>query len=280
MHLSRVIHSIEKSVVHACDFLHIADITLALFRRNSILMYHSVDGEKPEYLYEITTENFVQQIEYLQKKFDVVPLQGLYLQGETRKSKVALTFDDAFEDFYRNVFPLLQKFELPATLFVPTAFIASDVGLLHRDQRLYRKLHASWEQLKEMHASGLVEIGSHTHSHLDFREDLRAFESDVQQSIDLITFHIGTRPKFFAYPYGVRTPEMDAVIQRLGFDFAVMSKHQWVKKQFIEGRIDVYARNQAMPYFKMTAAGLITTDTKDIYRKIRKLVVHNQAQPS
>jgi peptidoglycan/xylan/chitin deacetylase (PgdA/CDA1 family) len=280
MHLSRVIHSIEKSVVHACDFLHIADITLALFRRNSILMYHSVDGEKPEYLYEITTENFVQQIEYLQKKFDVVPLQGLYLQGKTRKSKVALTFDDAFEDFYRNVFPLLQKFELPATLFVPTAFIASDVGLLHRDQRLYRKLHASWEQLKEMHASGLVEIGSHTHSHLDFREDLRAFESDVQQSIDLITFHIGTRPKFFAYPYGVRTPEMDAVIQRLGFDFAVMSKHQWVKKQFIEGRIDVYARNQAMPYFKMTAAGLITTDTKDIYRKIRKLVVHNQAQPS
>jgi peptidoglycan/xylan/chitin deacetylase (PgdA/CDA1 family) len=131
-----------------------------------------------------------------------------------------------------------------------------------------------------MHASGLVEIGSHTHSHLDFREDLRAFESDVQQSIDLITFHIGTRPKFFAYPYGVRTPEMDAVIQRLGFDFAVMSMHQWVKKQFIEGRIDIYARNQAMPYFKMTAAGLITTDTKDIYRKIRKLVVHNQAQPS
>jgi hypothetical protein len=85
MHLSRVIHSIEKSVVHACDFLHIADITLALFRRNSILMYHSVDGEKPEYLYEITIENFVQQIEYLQKKFDIVPLQGLYLQGKTKK---------------------------------------------------------------------------------------------------------------------------------------------------------------------------------------------------
>jgi peptidoglycan/xylan/chitin deacetylase (PgdA/CDA1 family) len=274
MHLGRVVRVIERSFVHTCDFFHIADLTLAIFKRSCILMYHSVDGQKPEYLYEISIENFVRQMAYLKKRFDIVPLQGLYLEGETRKSKVALTFDDAYEDFYRNVFPLLKKYQLPATIFVPTAFIASETGLLDRGKPLYGKQHTSWEQLKEMHASGLVEIGSHTHSHLDFRDDLPAFERDVLQSIEQIEFHLGTRPRFFAYPYGVRTPDMDAVIQRLGFEFAVMSKHQWVKKQFIEGRTDIYARNQKMPYFKLTAAGLITTNTKEVYRKIKSRVIH------
>ena len=64
---------------------------------------------------------------------------------------VVLTFDDGYVDNYVELLPILRRQNVPATCFVTSRF---------DDPRFL-----SCEQLREMDASGLVEIGGHTSGH-------------------------------------------------------------------------------------------------------------------
>ena len=55
---------------------------------------------------------------------------------------VLLTFDDAYRDFAANAWPILKRYGLPATLFVPTAFAGSQASEFWWD-RLYRALRSA-----------------------------------------------------------------------------------------------------------------------------------------
>jgi peptidoglycan/xylan/chitin deacetylase (PgdA/CDA1 family) len=64
---------------------------------------------------------------WLKKHFDCVPLMEI-LQPNSLKSerpRVALTFDDGWRDNAVNAFPLLQKYQVPASIFLSTDFIGS-----------------------------------------------------------------------------------------------------------------------------------------------------------
>jgi peptidoglycan/xylan/chitin deacetylase (PgdA/CDA1 family) len=63
-----------------------------------------------------------------------------------------LTFDDGYKDNYTILYPLLQKYNLKATIFVVT-------------ETVWSKNRVSREDIAEMSASGLVSIQSHTKSH-------------------------------------------------------------------------------------------------------------------
>ena len=76
-----------------------------------------------------------------------------------------LTFDDGLRSSYTKVFPLLKAYHYPAVMAVVGAWIdlAAD-GKVDFGPRLFtRDDFATWEQLREMQASGLVEIASHTY---------------------------------------------------------------------------------------------------------------------
>lgn len=102
---------------------------LALLRyltrgRPRILMYHRVTDEP--FVSGLCIENFERQLRYITDHFRVVPLNLLlaeYAAGAVRPYTLALTFDDAHADFYRNIWPRLRALQLPATLFVPTGFV-------------------------------------------------------------------------------------------------------------------------------------------------------------
>lgn len=72
----------------------------------------------------------------------------------TRK-RIMLTFDDGYSDCYTAVFPLLKKYKTKATIFVITSKVSdiSSGGYL------------SWSQIREMIASGFVDIQSHSSFH-------------------------------------------------------------------------------------------------------------------
>lgn len=76
--------------------------------------------------------------------------------GEVGGKSVILTFDDGYEDNYTNMFPLLKKYNVKATVFMITSSIDVE-GYLTSDQ------------IREMAASGLVQFGSHTVAHRDLR---------------------------------------------------------------------------------------------------------------
>lgn len=95
-----------------------------------VLMYHHVTENNEMFLPHVTARVFSRQMEYLHREYRVLDLDDIIRMlgnGDTLPNRaVALTFDDGYEDVYRNAFPILKKYNLPATVFVSTGFIDGD----------------------------------------------------------------------------------------------------------------------------------------------------------
>ncbi|NRB40052.1 MAG: glycosyltransferase [Pseudomonadales bacterium] len=90
-----------------------------------ILMYHRIVDDETQS--GISKKKFVEQLNKISKSFNVISMDDLfdaYMQGEVPRNSVVLTFDDGYEDFYRNAFPILKEFGMPASLYVPTDFVS------------------------------------------------------------------------------------------------------------------------------------------------------------
>ena len=128
------------------------------------------------------------------------------------KLNVALTFDDAYFDFYAVVFPLLSKHRLRALLAVPVALITerADASATTRLQACSQRLHDScvpdayctWPELTEMAASGTVRVAGHGFNHV--RLDLP--DSDLHTEIvvpqTMLAARTGQEVSSFVLPYG------------------------------------------------------------------------------
>lgn len=96
-----------------------------------ILTYHRFS--RREHPSRISAGEFEKHLRYLQRHNRVVPLSEIAeaLQNGERlpPSSVALTIDDGYRDAYEIAFPLLQKYDFPATLFAITDFLAGRIWL-------------------------------------------------------------------------------------------------------------------------------------------------------
>src|SRR5688500_5370305 len=87
-----------------------------------ILMYHQVTNRKTDpWALAVSPERFDRQLEYVKKKYHVVPFQEL-AQNRNRKDYkkplLAITFDDGFRDNFTTAYPILDYHKLPATFFI------------------------------------------------------------------------------------------------------------------------------------------------------------------
>lgn len=112
---------------------------------------------------------------------------------------VLLTFDDGYRDNYTELFPILQRQNVKATVFMITKYIGT-----------HRSLTA--DQLRELSESGLVSIQSHTKNHKDLttftEEELRADFETSQLTLARIT---GKIPFVLCYPRGMRNELVETV---------------------------------------------------------------------
>jgi len=103
---------------------------------------------------------------------------------------VMLTFDDGYDDNYTILFPLLQKYNVKATIFV----IGHPNGTAHK---------VTEEQIKEMYDSGLVSIQSHTMTHGDLGiMDEKTLHYEFSNSCKEIGSMTGEMPYVLCYPSG------------------------------------------------------------------------------
>jgi peptidoglycan/xylan/chitin deacetylase (PgdA/CDA1 family) len=96
-----------------------------------VLTYHRVANlqDSPALNPQIisaTPENFVKQMRFLAKAYNVVAmpqvLAAIVKKERLPQRAVLITFDDAYYDFGEIAWPILKSLNLPATLFVPTAY--------------------------------------------------------------------------------------------------------------------------------------------------------------
>ena len=100
-----------------------------------IIMYHRVlRGDVQERravqpgMY-VSAQTFEMHLGVFKKRYHVMHLDDLletFFGGGDAKRCCALTFDDGWIDHYHNVYPLLEKYKIPATFFIPTAFIGTE----------------------------------------------------------------------------------------------------------------------------------------------------------
>jgi peptidoglycan/xylan/chitin deacetylase (PgdA/CDA1 family) len=93
--------------------------------------------------------------------------------GGTRDRIVHLNFDDGYLDNWIHVFPLLEQYDLRATIYVTADFVDPRDALRERRTSFEREHDSarccagflSYREMREMEASGLVEIQSHSLTH-------------------------------------------------------------------------------------------------------------------
>jgi peptidoglycan/xylan/chitin deacetylase (PgdA/CDA1 family) len=166
-----------------------------------ILLYHRVGGRSGLQV-DLPLEMFTRQMEVLAEHRLAVSLDTaldkLTAGGPGVDNPVVVTFDDGTADFVDTVLPILELFRIPATLYVATDFIES--------RRFFPDdgKPASWSGLNEATSTGLVTIGSHTHTHalLD-RLDQASIEDELVRSMELIQGRLGVPGEHFAYPKAV-----------------------------------------------------------------------------
>lgn len=171
-----------------------------------VLMYHAVDTS--DWKLSVTPEMFERQMSYLAEKGWAVPLSDVvsYAKGEKKlpAHAVAVTFDDGYRDLVTTVLPIITKYQIPITIFVP-----SDVSV-RSGERAKRDI-CTWEELRTLQRTGLISIESHscTHTHLS-RLSPGQLAEEMKGSADDIEREVGVRPRYHAYPYGERSFAIEA----------------------------------------------------------------------
>ncbi len=137
-----------------------------------------------------------------------------------RTPGVMLTFDDGFEDFYSEAYPVLERFGLRSTVFVVWERIGQ-TNTWDRHLRVRQRQLMNGRQIREMHRFG-VNIGSHsmTHACLPTLSD-QELRREVRESKLRLEDLVGDAVKCFAYPSGRVDARVRAAVAEAGYTSAL-----------------------------------------------------------
>ncbi len=167
--------------------------------RLPVLMYHNVSEQNNESNgLTISVKKLEEQFEYLSKKgYTSFHLSDLENKKTIPKKSIVITFDDVTENQYLLAIPLLQKYQLKATFFIPFFYIGK-TDLWNNGQEKIMSL----QQIQNTDLN-TIEFGFHSYKHLDYN-----FLSDDEIKIDfddckkIIQNHNLKVHPSVAYPYG------------------------------------------------------------------------------
>ncbi len=93
-------------------------------KRAIVLMYHRIsEPDIDPWELAVSPSNFEQQLQLLKRNFKLCSIPDIVTnlqKARIRENCVALTFDDGYLDNFVNAMPLLEKYNIPATFFIPT----------------------------------------------------------------------------------------------------------------------------------------------------------------
>lgn len=237
----------KESIYEAPEGFPLTDKSKSM--RLPILMYHYIEPkhEEPTSLRSrltIIPTTFEKTVSELKKDgYDFYYVKDVpdIFNGRVAKSnrQVVLTFDDGYEDFYYYVLPVLQKYNVKATLYVINNYIG-------------RRGFLNEQQLRTIVDSGLVEIGSHTLTHAQLKGlNLDRATAEIIDSKKQLETRLGIHIATFAYPSGSFDQQAIDLVKKAGYTVAVSTIS------------DLHQSKETIYYAPRLRAGLISPSTVD-----------------
>jgi len=175
-----------------------------------ILLYHRFGPTVADSM-TITTPVFESHLMYLKENgYKVIPLRQLvdyYLKkGPTPAPKsVVIVADDAHKSVYTDMLPLVRQFRIPVTLFTyPSAISNASYAM-------------TWEQLREVKATGFFDIQSHTYWHPNFMKEKKKVTpaeyeklvaTQLTKAKSKLEKELGGTVDLLAWPFGIYDDEL------------------------------------------------------------------------
>jgi biofilm PGA synthesis lipoprotein PgaB len=224
----------------------------------TVIGYHEIINKQnaliPEYA--VSSAQFEKHIEWLKKNGYHFIIVDQLLQAHAGKARlpakpVLLTVDDGYESFYQNAYPIIKANKIPAVLAVVGSWLepAENQKINFSDEIIPRNAMLSWEQLKEMQNSGLVEIASHSYnlhrgilgnpqgnsepaavtrlydpktaSYEDGLHYQQRITEDLRHNNQLLKAHGIQSPRVMVWPYGRYNLQTVSIAKHLGMPIAI-----------------------------------------------------------
>jgi peptidoglycan/xylan/chitin deacetylase (PgdA/CDA1 family) len=175
-----------------------------------VLTYHSISENlfgkvHPYYHINTPVSIFSLQMRWLrQAGYRTISLSELMNGFETTQDlskTVVLTFDDGYQDFYTDAFPILKQCGFTATVFLATDRIRDE------SVRVEGADYLTWNEVRELQSEGMT-FGSHSVTHADLRSlGPEQIDYELGYSKETIEQRIGALVESFSYPFAL--PEED-----------------------------------------------------------------------
>ncbi|MFZ5448027.1 MAG: polysaccharide deacetylase family protein [Thermodesulfobacteriota bacterium] len=188
-----------------------------------VLVYHRFGPTVADGM-TVTTKLFESHLQWLKDhQYTVIPLRTLvnYLRGEgppPPPKSVVITADDAHKTVFSDMLPLVRKYNIPVTLFVYPSCISNASYAM------------TWEQLKQLQATGLFDMQSHTFWHPNFKKDKKKLKpAEYQKEVDtqltkskaVLEKRFGTKVDILAWPFGIYDDELEREAAKAGYVMAL-----------------------------------------------------------
>lgn len=160
---------------------------------------------------------FLTAFEFAEKYFENSIYQHKYC---------ALTFDDGFSSFSTLIYPILQKHNVKATVFINQKlheFSENKLDINSFVEEKFPRVSANYSNLKGLSKSqiellirGNIEIGGHTYSHPNLSEIPKSeLQREINDQIQYFKDNFDYQLKVFAFPYGRKRNFSNNVIEVL-----------------------------------------------------------------
>jgi len=194
-----------------------------------ILVYHNFDKTASGSM-TISVAKFEEQMRWLYENgYTVIPLQTLvdYLQGEIAslpEKAVVITADDGRKSVYTYMWPIVNKYNFPVTLFVyPSAISNAPYAM-------------TWQQLRELQDTGLFDVQGHTYWHPNFKQEKKRLSAAAfQQLVDaqltgakkIIDQKMDKKITLLAWPFGIYDDYLEKEAEKAGYTmtFSIDARH-------------------------------------------------------
>jgi len=194
-----------------------------------ILLYHRFGPVVADGM-TVTTPVFESHLKYLKDHgYTVIPLRQLidyYLKKGPKllPKSVVLVADDGHESVYRYMLPIVKKYRVPVTLFLYPSVISNASYAM------------TWDQLRELKATGLFEFQGHTYWHPNFKKDeKRMSRPEYEKSVDMqlnkskakLEKELGVRIDMLAWPFGIYNDWLMEKAKEAGYvaAFSIEARH-------------------------------------------------------